>query len=171
MSDEKKEKDLFGQTFDQQLKATGGDVEGRDISPNVRVPGEVVFEPIGDNIRVTARDQDHQLLWGYVGSRETLQKVHTYVAIYGRLQDLLREQLDKRGLPTDKWQREPIKDATKALRELQELASNLEDSIDVEDPSEATRKRARIFARIAEDAVVQINQAKKLAQEKGAQGK
>jgi len=51
-----KEPDLFGKTFDQQLQVAGDEIAERDISPNRRIPGEVVFEPVMNGVRVTARD-------------------------------------------------------------------------------------------------------------------
>ena len=92
------EQDLFGKTFDQQLEATDGNVAGHDIAPNRRIAGEIVLEPTESGIRVTARDAEHRVLWGYVGSKETTQQIHCWVATYDTLQNLVAEELEKRNL-------------------------------------------------------------------------
>jgi len=57
------EQDLFEKTFDQQLHATKGQIEGRNIAPNRRIPAEIVFEPVGSRIRVTAYDTNNKVLF------------------------------------------------------------------------------------------------------------
>jgi hypothetical protein len=58
-----KDQDLFGKTFDQQIHATGGNVDARDITPNRRIPAEIVFEPIGTRVQVTAYDSNNHVLF------------------------------------------------------------------------------------------------------------
>jgi hypothetical protein len=71
-----KEPDLFGKTFDQQLQVAGDEIAERDISPNRRIPGEVVFEPVMNGVRVTARDSEHRVLWGFIGSKDMISQIH-----------------------------------------------------------------------------------------------
>jgi len=58
-----KDQDLFGKTFDQQLAATGENILARDIAPNRRIPAEIVFEPMGARIQVTAYDTENRVLF------------------------------------------------------------------------------------------------------------
>ncbi|OGB94343.1 MAG: hypothetical protein A2Z31_06675 [candidate division NC10 bacterium RBG_16_65_8] len=149
------DQDLSGKTFEQQVQVAGKDIATRDISPNRRVPGEIVFEPLGTGVRVTARDAEHRVLWGYVGAKETVKQIHCLVAIYDTLQDLLAEELKKSGL----FRREtgdPMTTAQAALDRLENTVKWLRDSLDVKKVSDATADRARTIARIASDANRQI---------------
>lgn len=149
------EANLYRQTFDQQLKQVGDDIVSQDIWPNRRIAGEIVFEPLGNGVRVTARDETHRVLWGFVSSKETLGQVHSLVAIYDTLRNLIAEELQKRGLsaPGDT---DPIKDAETALSRLENSISLLKKSIQVKKVSEATIERARAVARIASEMDQQI---------------
>lgn len=149
------ETDLFGKTFDQQVAVARDAVTTADISPNRRVPGEMVFEPMGDNVRVTARDEKHRVLWGYVGSKETLDQIHCLVAVYETLQDLLAEELAKRGVPTV-GDADPIEAAKNAIKELDATLAWIKGSLDVKKVSDATLERATLIARIVSDADRQI---------------
>lgn len=150
------EQDLFGKTFDQQLHATGGRIEGRDIAPNRRIPGEIVFEPMGSGVRVTARDAEHRVLWGYVGSKETVRQIHCLVATYDTLQNLVGEELEKRGLFVSESE-DPIAAAQRVLDSLEKTAKWLRESLEVKKVSDATLERARTIARIVSDADRQIS--------------
>jgi len=148
--------DLFGKTFDQQLDATEGRIEGRDIAPNRRVPGEIVFEPMGSGVRVTARDAEHRVLWGYVGSKETVRQIHCLVATYDTLQNLIADELQKRDLFVPE-SAEPMETASRALDSLETTIRWLRDSLDVKKISDATTERARVIAQIISDANRQIS--------------
>jgi hypothetical protein len=149
------DQDLFGKTFDQQLGIAGTDIGVRDISPNRRIPGEIVFEPLGTGVRVTARDADHRVLWGYVGAKETVKQIHCLVAVYDSLQNILAEELQKNGLITTETE-DPIRAAQVALDGIEKTAKWLRESLDVKKISEATTERARTIARIVADADRQI---------------
>lgn len=192
-----KNDNLFGKTFDQQLAATGGDIAARDITPNRRIPaeivferigarvqvtaydaanrvlfqrddkktednatprrikGEVVFEPMGDGVRVTARDDSHQVLWGYVGSKETVKQIHCLVATYDTLQDMIAEELERRGLLVPETT-DPVDVARGALAALEETIQWLKAGLDVAKTSDATLERARVIGRMATDANRQL---------------
>jgi len=147
---------LFGKTFDQQLQLNGGDMVNRDISPNRRITAEMVFEPLGTGIRVTARDESHALLWGFVGSKGMLAEIHCPVAVYQTLHNLIAEELQKRGRPVPD-QVDPILAAERAVIELEKTAAWLKKSLQVKNVSAATTERARAIAQIALDANRQIN--------------
>lgn len=149
------DRDLAGKTFDQQVEIAEDDIATRDISPNRRVPAEMVFEPLTTGVRVTARDGNHRVLWGYVGSKETVRQIHCLVAIYDTLQDMLAEELAKRGLPPVE-PGDPMTAAQDALDKLEDTLKWLRDSLDVKKVSEATADRARAIARMVFDANRQI---------------
>jgi hypothetical protein len=149
--------DLFGKTFDQQLHIAGDAIADEDISPNRRIPGEVVFEPMGNGVRVTARDDQHRVLWGYVGSKETVSQIHCLVATYDTLQGLIAEELEKRGLFTPDEHEDPVGQAQTAIDRLEATVKWLRASLDVKKVSDATLERAKAISRIASDADRQIS--------------
>lgn len=151
-----REQDLFGKTFDQQLDATGGQIEGRDIAPNRCIPGEIVFEPMGSGVRVTARDAEHRVLWGYVGSKETVRQIHCLVATYDTLQNLVAEELKKRGLFASESS-DPMESANCAFDSIETTIKWLRDGLKVKKVSDATSERARAIARIISDANRQMS--------------
>ena len=192
-----KNADLFEKTFDQHVNYSDGDIQECDVSPNRRIPadivfeqfgsriqataydadnriifkgdakkteegivservkGEVILEPMGLGVRVTARDENHKVLRGYIGSKETTKRVHCSVAIYETLQKLVKEELEKRGrLKLEEV--DPIDLATEALDSLSETLKWLRNGMDVKKVSDATLERARVIARVASDANRQI---------------
>lgn len=151
-----KQTDLFGKTFDQQVAATGGKLTGKDISPNILVRGELVFEPVSSGVRVTARDEQHRMLWGFIASQGMLAQMHCPVAVYDTLRDLLSVELKKRGLTVQEEQ-EAVPSALAALDGLAKTIQELRDSITVKKESSATRQRALCIKRLANDAVRSIS--------------
>jgi len=131
--------------FRQTVKKTGINIE-----PS-RVKGEVIFEPLEKSVRVTARDEQHKMLWGYIGTKESLRYVHSSIAIYQELQDLLGHELAKAGVIVPETL-DPLKQASNALRDLQDTVDKLRDCVMVQKAEEATENRARLIARIAGDA-------------------
>jgi len=107
-------------------------------------------------VRVTARDDQHRVLWGYVGSKETVKKSHCLVAIYNSLQRLIEEELEKGTLLVSDDQGDPMATAEAALSGLENTVKWLRESMDVKKVSEATLERAKLIARIASDADQQI---------------
>ena len=151
------QQELFGKTYDQQLAIAGDAIDEVDISPNRRVTGEVVFEPMGNGVRVTARDDQHRVLWGDAGSKETVNQIHCLVATCDTLQGLIAEELEKRGLFTPDEQEDPVGQAQAALDRLDATVKWLRASLDVKKVSDATLERAKAIARIASDADRQIS--------------
>ncbi len=150
------DQDLFGKTFDQQLKIAGSEIVIRDIAPNRRIPGEIVFEPLyPSGIRVTARDEQHKTLWGYVGAKETVKEFHCLVAIYDTLQTMIACELQKLGMycPESK---DPVAAAIAALDAMEGTLQWLRDSLDVKTVTEATLERARSITQIVSDANRQV---------------
>lgn len=144
--------DLFGKTFDQQLLATGGRIQGKDLTPNKIVPGSVVLEPLPTGIRVTARDDAHHVLWGFVASRDMLKETHCPVAVYERLREILNEQFEVLGQPTLD-QPDPVKAAEERLDLIGKQCESLRSLLKVKKASEATRNRAVTIASASMDAL------------------
>ncbi len=143
--------ELFGKTFDQQLDLAGHTIGDRDIAPNRRIPGEIVFEPLLNGVRVTARDNNHRVLWGFIGSIGMLKLDHCPIAVYETLQGLLSEDLKKHELPAPK-KADPMAAAEQAISALRETADKLREAITVKKVSQATIERATAIARVANDA-------------------
>ena len=147
----KKRQDLSGKTFDQQLELIGNEVGNSDLSPNVLIPGEIVLEPMGRGVRVTARDGNHRILWGFTASKDMLNQPHCPVAIYSLLQELLARELKRYDLPYSKDEK-TMEDAERAIAALQAGVDSLKASIKVKKVSAQTRERAYAIACIAKDA-------------------
>ena len=150
-----KTENLFGKSFDQQSQETNGAIDDQDISPNRRVHGEMVFEPVSNGVRVTARDTEHRLLWGFIGSKDIVGQVHCHVAVYDTFHTLLAEELGKHNLPKQ-TAADPMQVAQSALDALQNTMDDLKASITVRKVSDATLERASAVARIASDAARMI---------------
>jgi hypothetical protein len=106
-----------------------------------RIKGEVVFEPMGNGVRVTARDESHKVLWGYVGSKETVKQIHCLVATYDTLQDMIADELEKRGTLVPE-STVPLDEAKAAIASLEEAIRWLKTGLDVKKANDATLKRA-----------------------------
>lgn len=149
------ERDISGKTYDQQLELAGDGVANLDISPNRRVPGEMVFEPLGTGVRVTARDECHRTLWGFVASKPMLDEVHCLVAVYDPLFRLIKEELERHRLPAPE-DSEPLAAARRNIAQLEETLRHLKRSLDVKEVKAPTLDRARVIARMTGEALRQI---------------
>ena len=147
---------LYPKTFDQLLQTAGADIVNKDIAPHRRVPGEIIFEPLGNGVRVTARNDAHRVLWGFVSSKETLSQPHVLVGVYDSFRALIAEELKKKGLSATS-EGDPVKEADAALTKLEATVAALRKSIQVKKVSDATLERARAIARIASQADDEIN--------------
>lgn len=116
-----------------------------------KIKGEVVFEPLSTGVRVTARDENHNILWGYVASKETVSQIHCLVAIYDALQELIKNELEKRGSINDDNE-DYMSVAQKNIDELKLSLENLESTIKVKKVSKATIARAKNIAQVVKDA-------------------
>lgn len=150
--------ELFGRTFDQQVQIAGKEIANRAIEPNRLLAGEIVFEPMGNGVRVTARDETHRVLWGFVASKGTLDQIHCLVAVYPTFQNLIREDLEKRGLPVPP-QADFAAEAAQALNKLESAVKWLRDSLQGGKESTVSAEKARLVGQIASDAEKQISLA------------
>jgi hypothetical protein len=142
-------------SYDQQLELHGDDIVDQYISPNRRIPAEIVLEPSGNGVRVTARDSEHRVLWGFVGAKETANQIHCLVAVYETLHQLIAEHLETMNLAlsTNKVDMQSAKDA---IARLNDTVKWLAASLEVKNVTDATEERARIINRIVSDADRQI---------------
>ena len=104
---------------------------------------------------MTARDAEHRVLWGYVGSKETIRQIHCLVATYDTLQNLVGEELEKRHLFVPESE-DPIRAAQRALDSLEKTVKWLRDGLEVKKVSDATLERARTIASIVSGVDRQI---------------
>jgi len=119
------------------------------------VSAELVLEPLTTGVRVTARDAQHRVLGGYVGSKETVRQSHCLVAIYDTLQDLLAEELET-GKFSQRERVDVMADAKTALDTREGAVQWRRESLEVKKVRGATAERASSIARIAHDANRQI---------------
>ncbi|MBZ5589979.1 MAG: hypothetical protein LAO05_15595 [Acidobacteriia bacterium] len=151
-----KERELSGKSYDQQLEMVGDYIVNVDIAPNRRVPGELVFEPMGNGVRVSARDESHRTLWGFVASKPMLEQVHCLVAVYDPLFRLIIEELEKRSLPTPAHG-DATEEAKRTIAQLEQRLEWFKKSLQVKQSSAASKERARSIARIMSEALRQIS--------------
>jgi len=145
-----KKKPRKQRTFDQHLANAGGSIDNVDIAPNVLVPAEVVLEPVFNGLRVTGRDQEHRLLWGFIATQETLSQKHSSIALGKALKDLLSRRLNS---PAPHPNAEDAMSAAEdAIAELEATLKSLRQSLDVKKVKEATRDRASKIAQLVSDA-------------------
>lgn len=152
--------DLFAKKTDMRGETTKkpDGVCADSMAQRRRIKAEVVFEPVNAGVRVTARDSDQRLLWGYIGSKETTNQKHCTVAIYETLQALLVDELKKCQL-MDSKSKDPTATALAALDQLEKTTRWLRGSLTVKKTTEASLERASLIAGIAADADLQIRHA------------
>lgn len=151
-----KNEDLFGKTYDQQLDIVGADIAKVDIAPNRRVAGEIVLEPMGNGVRVTAREGSHKVLWGFVASKGMLDQVHCLVAVYDPLVQLIVEELSKHHMPAPE-PGDPVTEAKRSIASLEQIVHWLKTSLEVKQQTKAALARATTIARICSEAYRQIS--------------
>lgn len=135
--------------FDQMVDDSGA--VPPDISPNRRICGEVIFEPLGSGIRVTGRTERHEVLWGMVCSKGMLEQRYCTVAVYGALQGEVEKALEAEGLPVTE-QGDAITAAFAALDKMESLLAAVRKKITVKKVSPETRTRAAAIAKAVSDA-------------------
>lgn len=142
--------------FDQLIDDNGNALPA-DHGPHRRLPGSVVLEPLGKGIRVTGRDEEHGVLWGFVASKGMLDQPHASIAIYNLLRDHLNPFLESMGLPASRP--ENVMDAAQAaLADMEHLIKQLRDNITVKKASPQTLERAEAIHRAMTDAARMVLQ-------------
>lgn len=115
-------------------------VDGASAGAQV-VGGLIVTEPLGNGIRVTARDHDERLLWGYIAGQLSLDSPHVLVATY----DALRKHVI-RGLPHYVDSTAVGAPATKqcldAIGSITAMLEKVRDRLSPKNVSDKTEKRA-----------------------------
>ena len=144
--------DFSAKTFDQLVASTDGDISEQRVSPHRLVRGEIVFERLGNGVRVTARDEQHRVLWGYVASKETVTQVHCLVAMYSLMQEITSEELAKHGLYAQiPSKTDEVAHALTSLTDLEGNIKRLRESLNVKKVSSATIARAKVVSRLVSD--------------------
>jgi hypothetical protein len=136
--------------FEQMLEDNAGKVPP-DISPNQQICGEVIFEPLGAGVRVTGRNETHQLLWGLVCSKGMLEQPHGSIAIYSALREAVEKALVSEGLPVSE-SRDSVDDALAAITKAEKFLKAAKKNITVKKVSPETRSRAAVIAKAVTDA-------------------
>jgi len=152
----KEKQELSGKTYDQQLDIVGDDIRKVDIRPNRRVEAEMVFEPMGNGVRVTTRDESHRVLWGFTASKGMLEQVHCLVAVYEPLFRLVDEELEKQGQPAPEHG-DPFAQAQHTIANLEKSIQWLKNSLKVQKRSAPALERATLIARATAEAYRQIS--------------
>lgn len=146
---------LFGKTFDQQVDIAGDGIADRDIDPNRMVAASIIFEPMlhggRGGVRITARDGQHKVLWGFVACHEMLSQNHCPVAVYDTLRGMISAELERHKLPSPSSD-DDLAAAKHAIAALEETVAKLKKSIEVKKVSTATTDRAAVIARVMRDA-------------------
>ena len=136
--------------FDQMVEDNDGQVPP-DISPNQRLVGEVIFEPLGSGIRVTGRTEQHEVLWGMVCSKGMLEQPHAAVAVYGALREEVEKALSARGLPVSE-SADPVDSALHAIEKMEKFLAAARKKITVKKVSPETKSRAAVISKAVNDA-------------------
>jgi hypothetical protein len=120
-----------------------------------RVPGQLVIEPLGEGVRVSARDSDESLLWGMVCTKLMLQQSHGSVALYDHLRDLISDDLSRMGKEVPATH-DVVDAALDALARLEEVVAAARKNISVKKVTPETRERAQRILRTYGDAYQMI---------------
>lgn len=136
--------------FDQMVEDNDGQVPP-DISPNQRISGEVVFEPLGSGIRVTGRTEQHEVLWGTVLSKGMLEQPHAAIAVYGALREEVEKALAARGLPVPESS-ESVESALQSIEKMEKFLAAARKKITVKKVSPETKARATVIAKAVNNA-------------------
>jgi len=136
--------------FDQMLEDNGGRMPSA-IAPNQRISSEVIFEPLGNGIRMTGRTEQHKLLWGMVCSKGMLDQPHASIAIYTELRCEVEKALAARGLPVA-GQEDEVAAALAAIEKMQGFLAAARKKITVKKISAQTKARAAAIAKALSDA-------------------
>jgi len=136
--------------FDQMIEGNGGEVPP-NISPNLQIRGEVIFEPLGSGIRVTGRTEKHELLWGLVCSKGMLDQPHASIAIYSALREDVKKSLAARSLPISE-PRDSVDAALSAIKAMEAFLNAAKKKITVNEVTPQTSSRAAVIAKSVGDA-------------------
>ncbi len=155
-----------------QVEMFGGDA-GHTSSESSRAPtrisGSIEVVPLGKGVRVTGRDADGRVLWGFVATRTMLEQPHGAIAIYDRLRDLVNERLDALGLPMDRPE-DVLTAAESKLSELERFATQLRKTITItkgKKPTGGQLEKARDVYRAIHDMFLWISEETEMGRTAG----
>ena len=141
-------------TFQQILDKTGDNIDGADIKPNTLHPAEIVFEPAHEGAKfLSVRDAQHKPLMAFVVCREHIGLIHSTVALYPSLYELLKKEIPPEGKGTA-----TIEETEKALNELEKAIVWLRENLYVVQEKQATAERRNDILNLAQSIELTINE-------------
>lgn len=111
------------------------------FAPHRTLAARIVFEPMPEqpHVRITARTDDYNLLWGTVISESTKNKRHVEVALYERLMAVANECLPKAEVTASQDQ---LTEALELISKLNARLAQLEKRLRPNEVSDKTMKAA-----------------------------
>jgi hypothetical protein len=116
------------------------------------IPGEIVFEPLMGGLRVTARDQNHTVLWGFVASKSMIERHPCPVAIHTTLKKIITKELAKHNLETSK-EINYVEEALRNINKLQKKLNDLKKLLKVKKVTDATNNKGYVYYKATTDAI------------------
>ena len=142
-------------TFDQIRVTTPQTdaVESKDVfAPHEAINARLTFEPMpgqGD-VRITARSESYELLWGVTASPDMLTRHPVEVAFYERLIEQARKHIPALVAPSGT---ESISHVLQRVSKLRECLDEIEKSMTPKKVSDKTEKRASAIIPDVNDAL------------------
>ncbi|MEJ7591725.1 MAG: hypothetical protein WKF77_09265 [Planctomycetaceae bacterium] len=134
------------QTFDQKFNdhPDSDPVSQPDLfAPHRTLAARIVFEPMPlpdqPHVRITARTDDYNLLWGTVISESTKNKRHVEVALYDRLMTVANECFPQSAVTASQDQ---LTEALDLIKKLKARLEQFEGDLQPITVSDKTMKRA-----------------------------
>lgn len=111
------------------------------FAPHRTLAARIVFEPMPEqlHVRITARTDDYNLLWGTVISEATKNKRHVEVALYERLMSVANECFPKSEVTASQDQ---LTEALELINKLKARLAQLEKRLLPKEVSNKTMKAA-----------------------------
>lgn len=142
-------------TFDQLRFAdpsTDAVEDPEAYSPHQAINARIVFEPMPaqGHVRLTARSESYDLLWGVTASAKTLERHPIEVAFYDELINLARQHLPTE---TEVKGTESITHVLNGIAHLRKRLAAIEASVTPKKTSDKTEKRAAGLVPMINDAM------------------
>ena len=146
-------------TFDQIL-ATNPTVDAVEepgmFKPHEAIDTRMVFEPMPEqgHVRITARSESYDLLWGVIASPGMLTRHPVEVAFYEHLIDQAKMHLPPQSERTGTGY---VSHVLKCVADLRKCLDAIEKSLKPKKPSDKTEKRASAIVPDVNDALRLLN--------------
>jgi hypothetical protein len=147
------ENDLFTNEQSNHIQNTCCQLIGKDFMEGAKIiSGEIALEPLKGGIRVTARDSEHQTLWGFIASAKTLEQMYSSVGVYITLQKLIAQELGLRP-ENDKIDKSIIPTVQQEITSLKKILDKLSSSLEVKMPTDATFRRGKTISEVINNVI------------------